>query len=220
VQFDDLRRAIRTNGLRGVCLDLWCRSSYKISKLLMMHVLVRAPIGVERLSVTMPAGFEHRFLDPAEIRQHAADPELGMTAAFLDEALAKGDRCHGILQDGRLVSYGWYAITPTRIVRDLFLSFSPGWLYAYKGFTLPGFRGMRLHDFALMIAPAMLSGGDLLSVVALVDANNFSSLRCMERAGYRIDGRICAAQLAGHWHVRLDERSRKLGLVVIVGEQA
>jgi hypothetical protein len=214
MKVSDLERTIRTEGLRGVCLDLCCRSGYKLCKLIVMHVLVLAPAGGGGRSLAAPEGFTHRLLDEADLRRCSDLAEFEMSREFLEAALAKGDRCHGILQEGRLVSYGWYAGTPTRVTGNLTLSFAPGWLYAYKGFTLPAYRGLRLHDFGLTAAPGLLGVDPLRGVLALVDANNFSSLRCMDRAGYRIRGRIRAARLGGRWQVRLDDRCREFGLAL------
>lgn len=74
------------------------------------------------------------------------NPEYEMNERFLRGALAKNDRCYGILHGQTLASYGWYSTEPTTaLTDDLVLSFDSRWVYMYKGFTHEQFRGQRLH---------------------------------------------------------------------------
>ena len=67
--------------------------------------------------------------------------------AWLDEhGIAAGDECLAIFRGAELAAYGWYSTRPTPAVApELVLHFAPGYVYQYKGFTLPAHRGYRLH---------------------------------------------------------------------------
>ena len=61
------------------------------------------------------------FLTEEMLRRFGRDPENNMSKSFLEEALAKGDECYGILDGTRLASYGWYSTKPSRIEPACFI---------------------------------------------------------------------------------------------------
>ena len=62
-----------------------------------------------------PPGFSGMYLDTEALRRLAEDPTYDLPADFLDEAIAKGDKCYAILDGNLVAAYGWYADGPTRI---------------------------------------------------------------------------------------------------------
>jgi hypothetical protein len=83
---------------------------------------------------------------PAETLMRAAqDPGLELDAGFVREALARGDRCFGALQGERLLSYAWRSLGDAPARDGMWVRVAPPCHYAYKAFTLPEWRGKRLH---------------------------------------------------------------------------
>ena len=198
----ELRSAYRAAGPRGLAVDFGCRAGRKLADLLVTNALVLEADGLNPAFLEFPAGYAHRFLEADEVRRHAGAPGLDLSPEFADGALLKGDRCYGILDGDRLVSYFWYARTPTLVTDELELDFDPGWAYAYKGYTIPEYRGRRLYGYGSAEACRALVAGGARGCVTLVDANNFPSLRSMQRTGYVPVARIWAARLAGRWLIR------------------
>src|SRR5678816_1066472 len=137
----DLSRSMRNAGALRAGLDVGYRLTNKLTTLMILKTLNLTPQSLTPSSRNGNAEFEHLFLDEAQLRLYARDSANEMTDSFLDEALAKGDRCSAILLDKRLVNYVWCARRATHLTDDLVFEFNADWLYRYKAFTLPAYRG-------------------------------------------------------------------------------
>jgi hypothetical protein len=140
--------------------------------------------------------FRAGFADPDRIRA-AATSEYEMSPAFCDDAFARGDRCFALYDGDRLASFGWYSTQPTHISDGLVLHFEPAWVYMYKGFTHPDYRGKRLHGIGMSLALRAVTESGSRGLISYVKSNNFQSLRSIERMGYRIFGDIYLARVMG-----------------------
>lgn len=149
-----------------------------------------------------PARLTPGFLDEEQLRRLARDPANELDASFLNEALAKGDRCYGILRNGQLAAYGWYSLQPTRIhPPELLLEFGPGQVYAYKSLTLPEYRGRRLNAVGTNRALQCYQRLGRQGLVCYVDSHNMDSLKACRRLGFRRFGSIWLLRLAGRYAV-------------------
>jgi hypothetical protein len=153
---------------------------------------------VERGFLRYPERLTATFLTDAMIRRLAADPEIGMSPEFVEEALAKGDECYGILSGDALVSYGWYSSSPTRIdPPELMLEFDTDHIYMYKGYTHPDFRGQRLHAIGMTLALEHYKSKGFKGIVSYIEADNFDSIKSAFRMGYRIFGSVYILSVFG-----------------------
>lgn len=151
---------------------------------------------------TAAADVSADFLDRETLRRMAADARYDLTPDFLDEALAKGDECYGVVDGTKPAAYGWYAHTPTKLSDDLRLYFDPKYVYMYKGLTLEGYRGRRLHAIGMTAALAAYRARGYRGLVTYVDADNLNSLKSSHRMGYVDFGRVILMKL-GKRHVIL-----------------
>jgi GNAT superfamily N-acetyltransferase len=146
--------------------------------------------------------YQGRFLDGNTLREFARDPQYDMDEEFVENALRKGDECYGILDGDTLASYGWYANEPTAISDDLVLHFSKAYIYMYKGYTHPSYRGQRLHAIGMTRALQAYLDRGFRGLISYVEANNFSSLKSVYRMGYVNIGRIYVARCLGRYRIR------------------
>ncbi|HEX3765867.1 MAG TPA: GNAT family N-acetyltransferase [Kofleriaceae bacterium] len=158
--------------------------------------------------------FEHGFLDTDTLRRFSADPRYDLAPEFLDEASAKGDQCYGILDGDRLVSFGWYSMVPTKISDDLRFCFDQRYMYMYKGFTDPDYRGQRLHARGMTLALHRFRERGARGLVSYVDTTNFDSLRSCYRMGYSDVGKIYCLRAADHYWIHADAACRSVGVAV------
>jgi hypothetical protein len=140
--------------------------------------------------------FDARFATRDEVLGHCS-PEYEMTSTFARDALEKGDQCFGMFDGDRMASFGWYSNQPTNISDGLRLHFDPSWVYMYKGFTHPDYRGKRLHGTGMSLALLAYTQQGSRGLISYVKSNNFQSLRSIERMGYRIFGDIYLARVMG-----------------------
>jgi GNAT superfamily N-acetyltransferase len=213
------RIAARLARIRKTTVDFGCAAALHavvqraINRIAFFRVLkcVRVSAADPRYLAIDPR-FQHGFLDEAALQRFSDDPRYDLSSQFLDEALAKGDRCYGILDGDRLASFGWYSAVPTRISDDLRFCFDQRYVYMYKGFTDPDYRGQRLHALGMSSALQQLLEHGAEGLVSYVDATNFDSLRSCYRMGYTDIGQIYCLRARDHYWIHTDAGCRRLGV--------
>jgi hypothetical protein len=143
-------------------------------------------------------GFACRFVSPDELKALARAGRHDFTSEFLLRAFQRGDRCYGIFDGDALASYGWYAQRPTDIDEHYVLHFDPAYTYMFKGYTLPAYRGQRLHAVGMCRALRAFTEEGKKGLVSWVASNNFASLRSVARMGYQIFGSLYLLRAARH----------------------
>jgi GNAT superfamily N-acetyltransferase len=156
--------------------------------------------------------FQHGFLDGDTLRRFGDDPKYDLSPGFLDEALAKGDECYGFLDGDRLASFGWYSAVPTMISGSLRFCFDRRYMYMYKGYTDPDYRGQRLHALGMTSALQRFRERGAAGLVSYVYATNFDSLRSCYRMGYTDVGQIYCLRAGGTYWIHADASCRKAGV--------
>jgi hypothetical protein len=142
-----------------------------------------------------------RLVDANEMLPYVSDTNR-LTAEFVHDAIAKGDRCYAIFDGDSLASYGWYSAAPTRlseISTDLTLHFDPGYVYMYNAYTMPQHRGRRLHAIGMAAALQSFVREGKQGLVSYVDCSNFASMKSCERLGYRTIGRLVVLQVGDRY---------------------
>lgn len=180
-------------GILSTAYHLGYRIVAHASTFIIMKVVVLTMDDVDR---SLLAGSDEGwgFLSREQLEAFAkADPGLDIEPGFLDKAFAHGDRCYGYVQDGVLAAYGWYTNQPTTMAPWLTIAFDPAYVYMYKGFTAPAFRGMRLHGIGMARAMQAFVQSGAKGLVSYVEADNEASLRSCERLGYKIVGTTVVA---------------------------
>ena len=211
MNLQDLRRDIRNAGLRGALLDIAYRLVNRPAKVMVLQMMILTPDTLSPV-ILIEDKWRPRFLDEDTLRRLARYPMNEMNQRFLDQALKKGDRCMAILDDDRLAAYGWYSNKETAVTEDLELLFSPGWIYMYKGFTHPDYRGLRLHARGMASALMSYAKECHLGLVSFVEANNYNSLRSVHRMGYRDVGRMVVVEVMGRRWIQASTPCRAYGL--------
>jgi len=196
--------------LRRLRLDLQRHGLYRTLYLLMIKVINKFALfrilrgmylhHVNQAYLPCPAGYTCGFLSEPQLRRYAMDPRNELDGDFLDEALAKGDRCYAILKDGCLAAYSWYSLQPTRIhPPQLLLEFDTRYVYMYKGMTRAEHRGLRLYPIGINRALQWYQRCGKAGLVAYVESHNLDSLKSCLRLGYRIFGSIYVLHLLGRY---------------------
>ena len=134
--------------------------------------------------VAAPENIEIRRVTTDELQAATLDPELGISQAFLDNALSKGDRCYGAFEQNRLVAYVWRSSDVARHEADVGVSVSRPYVYGYKGLTRSSHRG-----YGLNVALVAFAGLDYLEsgytqLAAFVALYNLASLANSQENGF------------------------------------
>jgi len=191
-----IRKSVATIGLASTLHDLALKTANRV-----VVVKILKGMTAERVDpayATCPEPYRPVFLDEKRLRQLGRDPANGLPESFLNEALAEGDECFGLLAGGALAAYGWYSRRPTPIdPPDLVLDPGNHYVYMYKGFTHPTHRGKRLHAIGMTLALQHYQRRGYRGLISYVESNNFSSLNSVRRMGYEIFGSVWALRVFG-----------------------
>lgn len=142
------------------------------------------PVGAE--SPPPPAvPVEIRELGRDELSAFAADPAYEISPRFLAESREREDVCMSAFAGGKLVAYSFNSRSATNIDAGMRFHFPRGWAYHYKAFTLPDWRGKRLHSGMVAAVLRKFAGSpDFKGITTLVVATNYPSLASFERIGF------------------------------------
>jgi hypothetical protein len=198
-------------GVAGTLHDLTLRAANKVVLIKLLRCMAIGRVNPEYAAC--PEDYRAMFLTEPMLRKFGRDPANELSESFLDEALAKGDECFGMLQRDGLAAYGWYSSGPTRIdPPDLVLHPGRRQVYMYKGFTHVAHRGRRLHAIGMTLALADYLARGFEGLVSYVESNNFSSLKSTARMGYEIFGTIAVLKAFGVHVARASAGCRARGL--------
>ena len=123
-----------------------------------------------------------REIQLQELECYARDSAYDVSERFLAAAKARGDCCVGVFAGGRLVSYSFNSGIATDIDSGFRYEFPGGWVYHFKAFTLPEWRGQGLHARHLPVILEKVTGlPGFKGLTTLVVTTNYPSLRSFGR---------------------------------------
>jgi hypothetical protein len=194
-----IQQNIRQYGIGATLHDIECRVANKIADLRILKGMTVRMQDVKEPGLFEAPGFEARFAGEDELTKLAHDGTHDLSVEFLHQARARGDRCYALFDDGDvLAAYGWYSGLPTPIDEHFVLHFDRAYTYMYKGYTVPAYRGKRLHAVGMCRALRAFTEEGKIGLVSYVFSNNFASLHSVGRMGYRIFGEAYVLRVGGH----------------------
>ena len=192
-----LSDSVRKYGVGATLHDLQCRLVNKVAQFQILRGMTVRTRDVTDPSLFDAPGFDARFVGEDELWKYARDRAHEITPEFLRTALARGDRCYALFDGEKLAAYGWYSDVRTPLDEHFMLHFDRAWTYMYKGYTMPAYRGKRLHAVGICRALRALTDEGRNGLISCVASNNFASLHSVTRMGYRIFGDVYLLLAAG-----------------------
>ncbi len=214
MKLEDLKRIKKGFGYRGVIHALRYSA---VNKIIFYRQLQGMIVTMETLNPKYLKGndaYTHTFLNEQQLRRYGKDPQTEMSETFLNRVLPKGDRCFAILDGETLASYGWYSTKPTAINPELDLYFDDRWVYMFKGYTHPSYRGQRLHAIGMAKALEAFTKEGYKGLISYVATNNFASLKSVYRMGYVNIGKVKIYRIFGKFIIKADEGCEKYKFTV------
>jgi GNAT superfamily N-acetyltransferase len=161
------------------------------------------------------AELEARFLSSEEIVRFAGDDRDRYSPSFAMEALARGDRCFGVIEHGRLVCYCWYAAGAAPVFDDIEVAVDRPFVYGYKAFTDPAHRGRGLHIFGISAAAQHLRPEGCTGIAAYIEADNVAPLMSARKMGESFVGSVVLFRAFGKFRWLVSPGCDKIGFRVI-----
>jgi len=201
-------------GWVGGLYDFTYRAAHRLADVMVLKGIAMTPATINPSLLEDTSKYRFDFLTDEELYRFSKDEPTELPEDFITEAIARGDRCFGVVDGRRLASFTWYSNRPTDMSDDLQVSFDPRYVYTYKGYTHPDYRGQRLHGKGMAMACIAYDKMNYAGAVAYVEANNFSSLKSCYRLGYQDFGQIIVAKLADGYLIRSTDGCREYGFNV------
>jgi GNAT superfamily N-acetyltransferase len=159
-----------------------------------------------------PPGLELRPLSQAELVSYSRDPGLDLREAMIREALQRGDRCLGALEDDALVGYVWFAYAIAPHVDGIWVKVPPRTVYRFKAFVRPSYRGRGIAAALYGVADPVVGKPGLDAVVDCIAVQNMPSIAATLKSGSRPLGALAYWRVS-RWFLALHSPNvRRLGL--------
>jgi ribosomal protein S18 acetylase RimI-like enzyme len=168
---------------------LWLCTS--VARRLSLHVFVVTthPIDCQNLHDGLKEDVDARLLTPDEVaRFFDCSDGYGYSRTFADQALARGDRCVGVLEHGRLLWYCWYAKGPAPVFENVEAVVDRPYLYAYNAYTDPAHRRRGLHQTGAHASARIFAREGYRALTAYIEADNSAPLIASQKMGERVVG--------------------------------
>jgi len=104
---------------------------------------------------------------------------------YSKDRLLKGDRCILTVYNGKIIGYTWVMKDYMELSQFNHILLSKNRIYVYKGFILKEYRGKRIQMFVHKYLANMLRKEGKRFVVLFIDIKNKSSIKCVERVGFK-----------------------------------
>jgi ribosomal protein S18 acetylase RimI-like enzyme len=194
---DKVRRKLRRHGLAATLHAYGMRAvNSAVLFRIMRGMYLQQP---EPAFLKCPPGFTATFASRDALRDLALNPDNQLSLRFVERALSRGDQCFAICDGAVPVAYGWYSFKPAPVgLPGLVLRFDPRYVYMYKGFTHPRYRGRRLHAIGMTLALRHYLSRGFHGLVLYVESTNFDSLKSCSRARYRRFGSLFVLKAFDH----------------------
>jgi hypothetical protein len=165
------------------------------------------------------AELEARFLTSQEIVRFASDNGDRYSPQFAAEAVARGDRCFGIVEDGRLICYCWYGAGAAPVFEDVEVAVDRPSIYGYNAYTDLHQRGRGLHILGIDAAARQLRPEGFTSITAYIEADNLAPLMSARKMGERFVGFVVLSRVFGKFRWFASPGCRDGGFRVFRREQ-
>lgn len=162
---------------------------------------------------SIPEGCEARLLNASAMMRHIGS-DSDLSEKVVQHAIEKGDECLAVFQGDRLATYAWYSTRPTDIDHELQLRFRSDYVYLYKAFTHPDFRGRRLHAIATTLAISEYRTRGYQGIVSAISSHNLSSLRAFYRMGFHDLGKVYGVKAGRQYFLHHDRGCRDFDFVI------
>jgi RimJ/RimL family protein N-acetyltransferase len=202
-----IRRDIKHFGLWCTVVDVFFRAVNYLCYFRIVRAVVLEAVKPEYLD---DGNLNWQFFSAEELHDLAADSSNEITEKFLDDALAKGDRCYGAMDGDALVTYAWMSHKPTD-ADGLVVHFDPAYAYFFKAFTSPHYRGKRLNSICAHRALRHCVSDGYRGFIADIDAHNFASLYAADRMGFVKFGQATIFKLGRVPLIHLSRGCQKYG---------
>jgi len=196
MKLENLRAEIKRWGwMRVLFKHLMCY----LRKYAGLHIyrVNKRPLGRHPGTPDLPNGITLAIAPPEKLLAAASDPELHMEPSFVRAALARGDFAFGAFDGDHLIAYVWRTFTAAPHEEVLWVRVDRPCHYAYNAFTLPSYRGKRIHVALSLQCDKYFMERGYTAEVGFSEISNYPSIAAAEFLGRRRVGFAGYVKIAG-----------------------
>ncbi len=170
----------------------WMRILFKwlmwsIGKYAGLHIyrVNKRPLGRHLGMPDLPSGITLAIVPSGKLLDAAVDTGLDIDPNFVRAALARGDLAFGAFDGDRLIAYVWRSCTAAPHAEGLWVRVDRPCYYAYKAFTLPSYRGKRIHIAVSLLCDKYFMERGYTAEVGFSEISNYPSIAAAKFLGRR-----------------------------------
>ena len=170
----------------------WMRILFKwlmwsIGKYAGLHIyrVNKRPLGRHLGMPDLPSGITLAIVPSGKLLDAAVDTGLDIDPNFVRAALARGDLAFGAFDGDRLIAYVWRSCTAAPHAEGLWVRVDRPCYYAYKAFTLPSYRGKRIHIAVSLLCDKYFMERGYIAEVGFSEISNYPAIAAAKFLGRR-----------------------------------
>ena len=212
MDFDYFKNLVKRHGLLRTLFHISYIKLNCVIGFTHYHCVELKPNNIKSNYFKIDNQFQFARLDFKQLAEYCDREGYRLGKKFLNTAEMKSDLCYGFLNNRELVAYNWFCSKPTLVKDGLFeMRFGERYLFMSWGYTLPDYRGRRLHAIGMANALQELSIKGYKGLVGIIVGNNFNSLNSCIRLGFKKVGNFICIRIFKKYFVLSTGENKKLG---------
>ena len=166
----------------------WARSIFirvvrRLRNHLQIYFIRVRPLAGNPPDPNLPSGVSLRILDRATLLAASEDPELDLSRAWVESALAHEGVAFGAFDGATLVAYMWRTLSVAPHLDGLLVKVDRPYRYGYKALTRPKYRGRHINAAVSFFSDAYFLERGYTKDIGFVDVSNVPSLETAKYKG-------------------------------------
>ncbi len=198
----------------------WARSIFirvvrRLEKHLQLYTIWTRPLTVNPPNPNLPSGVSFRILDRATLLAATEDPELDLSRAWVESALAHGGVAFGAFDGAILAAYLWRTVGMAPHLDGLWVKVDRPYRYSYKAFTRPKYRGRQINAAVSFFSDTYFLERGYTTDIQFVDLSNVPSLKTKKYKGNRSIGFAGYVKWSGRYFTFRTPAVRRTGFAFL-----
>jgi len=133
-------------------------------------------------------GISIREPSPNELLAASSEHPNQLSPTFVNDALTRHDFCVAAFDGSRMIGWVWGSVDKAPHDEGLAVQVNPPYLYGYKGYTAPEYRGRRIWARIAELRNKIGAERGCSRFVGFVESHNHAAIQANKRLGNRLVG--------------------------------
>jgi len=157
------------------------------------------PTPTKKLAPVLDVDLSIRKSSFDELRKAALEFPNLLNVDQMRSAFDRGDICVAAFHGGRVVGFAWGSLSTAPHVDGVQVKISPPYVYGYKSYVLPQFRGRHLSATLIHVRDQIFRMHGRHTSVGFVETHNYASIAINKHMGSELVGYAGYVSLFGRY---------------------